>query len=224
MIKIIAAVLMLVDHIGMVFFPNHFVLRIIGRLSMPLFAYCIAQGFSRTSSFEKYFKRMGLFAVISQIPFWMMMYVTYQRPFEWMHFNIGFTFLGGLLALDLYKGLKINTNSNKTLNVLGILMILVITTVMKCDYGAYGILLVLTFYECYIIREDALLTFSMLPAATSILLFIGHSDQFRTQLWGILAFFIIILFKDVPFRRVKYFFYIFYPFHMFILSVIKGLQ
>lgn len=45
MIKILAALFMLIDHIGMIFFPENYLLRIIGRVSMPLFAYCIARGF-----------------------------------------------------------------------------------------------------------------------------------------------------------------------------------
>lgn len=37
MIKILAALFMLIDHIGMIFFPENYLLRIIGRVSMPLF-------------------------------------------------------------------------------------------------------------------------------------------------------------------------------------------
>ncbi|MFB2921097.1 TraX family protein [Aerosakkonema funiforme] len=43
-IKVLAALLMLVDHIGAIFFPKIFVLRIVGRLSFPLFAWLIGQG------------------------------------------------------------------------------------------------------------------------------------------------------------------------------------
>lgn len=43
-LKIIACVTMLIDHIGMMFFPDVVVWRIIGRLSMPLFAFTFAEG------------------------------------------------------------------------------------------------------------------------------------------------------------------------------------
>jgi hypothetical protein len=43
-IKIIACILMAIDHIGYHLFPNLIILRIIGRLSMPLFAFFIAEG------------------------------------------------------------------------------------------------------------------------------------------------------------------------------------
>ena len=45
MIKLIAAVCMLVDHIGYIFFPEQLIWRLIGRISMPLFAYSIARGY-----------------------------------------------------------------------------------------------------------------------------------------------------------------------------------
>lgn len=224
MIKIIAAILMLIDHLGMLFFPNHFELRIIGRLSMPLFAYCIAQGFSKTTCFEKYFERMGLFAIISQVPFWMMIYVMDPMRFKFMHFNIGFTFLAALWTLHLYKGIKNSTSCSKVISISGIIAMLILATVLRCDYGAYAILLVLVFYEFYIMRKDIFSTFIMLIVATGVLFLMGRGSQFKVQLFGIAAFLIIIGLKDRPIKRFKYFFYIFYPLHMFILSLIKWMQ
>lgn len=68
-IKIIALITMLIDHIGFAFFPENLLLRIIGRISMPLFAFQIAVGFDKTKSREKYIIRMLIFALVSQIPF-----------------------------------------------------------------------------------------------------------------------------------------------------------
>ena len=44
MLKLIAMLTMLVDHIGLLFFPEIMAFRIVGRIAMPLFAYGIAQG------------------------------------------------------------------------------------------------------------------------------------------------------------------------------------
>jgi hypothetical protein len=63
MLKLIAAVIMLIDHIGFVIFPEHIVFRLIGRLAMPIFAYSIALGFTKTRSYKKYLLRMGIFAI-----------------------------------------------------------------------------------------------------------------------------------------------------------------
>ena len=43
-IKLLAAVLMVIDHIGAIFFPQIVWLRCVGRISFPLFAYMLAVG------------------------------------------------------------------------------------------------------------------------------------------------------------------------------------
>ena len=49
-LKLIAVFLMIIDHIGAVLFPNIILLRCIGRLSFPIFAFCIAEGYFYTKS------------------------------------------------------------------------------------------------------------------------------------------------------------------------------
>ena len=43
-LKIIACILMVVDHLGAILLPQYMILRVIGRLSYPIFAYFIAEG------------------------------------------------------------------------------------------------------------------------------------------------------------------------------------
>ena len=71
-LKIIAIVTMLIDHIGYYFENNmnntiYIILRIIGRISMPLFAYLLVQGFFYTQNLKKYILRIFVFAIITQI-------------------------------------------------------------------------------------------------------------------------------------------------------------
>ena len=68
-LKLMAMIAMAVDHIGVIFFPEADWMHIIGRLSMPIFAFCIAEGFSHTHSRKSYLLRMGCFALISELPF-----------------------------------------------------------------------------------------------------------------------------------------------------------
>lgn len=51
MLKLIAMLTMLVDHIGLLFFPEIMAFRIVGRIAMPLFAYGIAQGYQNHCRF-----------------------------------------------------------------------------------------------------------------------------------------------------------------------------
>ena len=72
LLKLIAAIIMLIDHIGYYFFrwlPNdlYFTFRSIGRLAFPIFAYYIALGYRRTGHLWRYFLRLLGFAVISEV-------------------------------------------------------------------------------------------------------------------------------------------------------------
>lgn len=78
-LKYLAALFMLVDHIGMVF-PTMLtelglptwadgLPRLIGRLAFPIFAYFVAEGCRRTRFFHRYLTRLGACALLSQAPF-----------------------------------------------------------------------------------------------------------------------------------------------------------
>ena len=58
---------MTLDHIGLYFFPNQILFRIIGRIAMPIFVFTLAEGFIHTKSRQKYFMRLGMLGVISEI-------------------------------------------------------------------------------------------------------------------------------------------------------------
>ena len=68
-LKLIAVTAMILDHVGDNFFPDQIWMRIIGRMALPIFAFCIAEGFSHTRDRRRYLYRMGLFALLSEIPF-----------------------------------------------------------------------------------------------------------------------------------------------------------
>ena len=68
-IKILATVLMLIDHIG--FLLEAEPMRIIGRLSFPMFAWIFAQNWKRrepNSSVKPLLTRLALFGLIAQLP------------------------------------------------------------------------------------------------------------------------------------------------------------
>lgn len=67
-LKTIALSAMIVDHVGAVFFSPDF-LRAIGRAAFPLYAFLVAEGCRRTGDRNRYLLRLGLFALISEVPF-----------------------------------------------------------------------------------------------------------------------------------------------------------
>lgn len=54
-LKLIAAFTMLLDHAGALLFPEVMILRVIGRLAYPLFAFMIAEGCRHTRNKLRYF-------------------------------------------------------------------------------------------------------------------------------------------------------------------------
>ena len=65
-LKLIACITMLIDHVGYIFFPKLWILRTIGRLAFPIFAWQISVGYTKSSNKVNYFKRLLLFALITQ--------------------------------------------------------------------------------------------------------------------------------------------------------------
>ena len=69
-LKLIAIIAMLFDHCVFLFLKNYFevavVLNVIGRLTMPIMCFFVAEGFYHTKDIKRYLMRMAVFAVISQ--------------------------------------------------------------------------------------------------------------------------------------------------------------
>lgn len=61
-LKILALVFMTIDHIGAIFFQDIIWLRYIGRLSAPIFIFCIAEALKHTSDRKKYVIKLFTFS------------------------------------------------------------------------------------------------------------------------------------------------------------------
>ncbi|MEP0928956.1 conjugal transfer protein TraX [Leptolyngbya sp. SLC-A1] len=87
---------MLVDHIGVVFFPEAIGFRIVGRISFPLFVWLLVQGEAHTKHVGRYGLRLAVLGVVSQ--------PIYQLTFDTARPNILFELLLGLICLRLARG------------------------------------------------------------------------------------------------------------------------
>jgi hypothetical protein len=214
-LKWIAIATMTVDHVGAILYPTIEVLRIIGRISFPLFSYLIALGVETTRNVKNYFVRLFIFAFISQIPFSL---AVGTGMFDYL--NIFFTLSLGVLFIHSLK-------KRSLLILIPILAsFLNVLNYLNFDYGVYGILLI---GSMDILRED-----TELGIALVLLLNVSFLTQGSIQILSLLALPIILLYNNGLLKITKeskgknpyptwrkYFFYIYYPLHLTLLYLIK---
>ncbi len=196
-LKWIAIITMLIDHIGKVFYPQIILLRIIGRISFPIFTYLIALGYKRTSSYEDYLRRLLIFAFISIIPYH---YFSYGN-------NIFFTLAAGLVTIHYLQ-------KKNYIIPLGMIML---SEYMNMSYGWYGVIMILVF--SMFLNDYKKLVISFLLLNLGYFLF----RQNITQLYSILVLLILPMEYDLKYRLPRYFYYWFYPVHITILLMIQSL-
>lgn len=212
MVKILACLFMLIDHIGMLFFPEVIELRLIGRLAMPLFAFCIARGFYNSknkNTYSNYIKRIIIFSIVSQIPY-MLMVQEYKL-------NIGFLWLFSLLFLGAAEKEYKNTT-----DYLFLILIPIVVTFIPIDYGTYGFVFTLIFYYFRIRKDNGFkmyLSWTILHVLRLLLSF----EYGIIQLFTLPCFSILNLLEkhDNKLKVNKIVFYSFYPVHISVLVAIK---
>lgn len=238
-LKIIAIISMFIDHIGAVLlirlyyagacqspvngydisdlFKSGQLLQLytlsrkIGRLAFPIFCFLLVEGFLHTKDVRKYFTRLGIFAIISEIPFDL---AFSSKPVCLEAQNVFITLFIALMALFLISrlpGLVMGRLKLKSQNWIIVGMVLVssvfagLAQVIYADYGAAGVLCIIVLY---IFRSSRLT--QCLAGAVSF--------------WwdGIASFsFVPILFYNGQRGlKIKYFFYLFYPVHLIMLFLI----
>lgn len=99
-LKLIALVTMLIDHIGYLFFPEILLFRTIGRIAFPIFAYQLALGFIHTSNRSRYAGRLAIFGALSAVPY---AFFNPELNFDPLTLNIMFLLLMGAGAMALWE-------------------------------------------------------------------------------------------------------------------------
>lgn len=145
-LRTLAVVCMLLDHIGFCLpkAPFYDVFRIIGRLAFPIFVFLIVNGFRHTHSRVKYALRLFLFAIVSQVPFSLML----RSKLLYLNGNVFFTLLLSLLCVWFAAEFFRKRGWWRVLAFVPSVLVcgLYYLGVLKSDYGMKGILLALVFY------------------------------------------------------------------------------
>ncbi len=223
-LKIIAIIAMLIDHIAWKFVPTATVLgismHVIGRLTMPIMCYFIAEGFYHTRNVKKYALRLLLFAFISQIPFTYQQsghfFPQYHNIFSVMEsLNVLFNLFWGLIALWACK-----SNLRKAVKVLSVIGCCVLA--LATDWALFGVLYILAFG----LNHNNLKKQSIWFSVVSVFMIGGAVTMGPIQLFqaGVfLSLFCFFLYNGERggYAWSKWVFYAFYPIHMLILGYIK---
>jgi hypothetical protein len=210
-IKLIAIISMAIDHVGLFFFPEQELFRIVGRVSFPLFAWLIANGAHHTKDINKYILRIFIFALISQIPFFL---AFSQLGIDDIGLNVFFT-----LGLGLASIILIQKKLNKLFTIFSIFLLVLLAEFMKVDYGAYGILATVLFYVFY--KNLKLMVVSQIVLTIIFTIFMALEGKSTIYLFGLFSLFFISICNGKKGPGAKYLFYAFYPLHFLVLNIIK---
>ena len=183
------------------------ILNVAGRIAFPIFAFTLNEGYVHTRSLKKYLLRLFIFAVSIQMP---SILFGYDYPM-----NIFFTLFLGLLSIYIFNLKKMNV----ILKIILIGFILFFSQKFKLDYGIYGILVIINFNIFRNNKFKILMNFLVLNIYNVI--FPKVFDLPDTQLFSLISLVFIFMYNGEKGRSMKYFFYLFYPIHFFILEVIK---
>lgn len=214
MLKVIAALSMVVDHVGLMFFPGVRVLRILGRLAFPIFAFMIAEGCRYTRSRKRYFGTVFALAVVCQ--------VVYFLVDGSMYLSILFTFSLSILTIFALQFFQVKqTASSALVFVSAVTGVYLLNRVFTIDYGFWG---------CMVPVFAALLRNSPFDRRACNVLMLGFGLVFLSmdlgcnQFWSLLAVPLLLLYSGKRGKwKMKYFFYVFYPLHLALLQAIAWL-
>ncbi|MGI6578250.1 MAG: TraX family protein [Eubacteriales bacterium] len=211
-LKLIAVAAMTVDHISAVFFPTEIWMRLIGRLTMPIMAFLIAEGYHYTRSVKKYLLRLLIFAVISQAP--------YMLAFGITNLNVMFTLSISVLLLAI--------ETSHMSNILRMLLTfsLLLFSVF-CDWSLFGVLFVYIFYRFRgNFKRQAIAFCIVVMIQLSVHALLSFSSRNYSYLVNAGTLATLPLLSVYNLRRgsdVRYFFYIYYPAHLAVIALLRHL-
>lgn len=238
-LKIIAIISMIIDHFSVIILGNiapidfwgvslqrissligfnkfifilYWTMRVIGRISFPIFAFLLVEGFRHTRNVKKYALRLGIFALISEIPYDLALF---NSLFYIKNQNVFFLLFISLLVIS---GIEyINKNFRGVIALLFKLGLILagmsFATVLSVNYKYIGILTIVLIY--FIINKGKVIS-------TSIgCLFLSVTMKF--EIFSFISLIPIKFYNGKKGLDIKYLFYILYPAHLLLLYIIANI-
>ena len=223
-LKMIAIIGMTLDHIGIAFGAQLppwgiCILYTPGGITFPIMAFLLTEGYRHTRDYKKYTKRLLLFALISLVPFaWALNPV----------FNVIVTLLLGLVTIYLYDTMK-----NRVGFWFAFIGIIIFTII--CDWSIVGVPMILGYHTITKPGKRVVIpvtyAWGMIICVSVINSLINPGFVVMDVLPNLLfafvgctaTIFLLQRYNGEKGRSWKYFFYIYYPAHLLVLGVLRGL-
>lgn len=214
-LKMVALIAMTIDHIGAVLLPQITFLRVVGRLAYPIYAFMIAQGCAHTRDMQKYLTTIISLAAVCQVVYFLALGSLFQGILVTFSMSIG-------LIMLLKKTEEEKTTGLKVASVVAVFLVLFVTELLPIllsgtdfgvDYGFLGVLLPV----CVYFAGSSLKRFWV---AAGVLLFMSLKMG-GIQWFCLLAIPLLYLYNGKRGTGSKRFFYIYYPAHLAVISLLE---
>lgn len=228
-IKIIAVIFMTLDHIGWVLLPEVRILHILGRISMPLFAFMIAEGAYHTRNKVKYFSLIFLLGVAFQIVYYVALRSTYMGIFITFSTSILMIYALQFFKTQLFYGTYFQKAYSFLLFGASVVGTYFLNEYCDVDYGFWGCMLPV-FASLFCVnatdkKGERTVKFNCVPvnvlafAVGLLILAVYHAGRLGgIQYYALLALPILFLYSGKRGKwKMKYFFYVFYPAHLVVI-------
>lgn len=214
-LKLFALVIMTVDHVGMILLPQYRILRIIGRLAFPIFAYMIAEGCRHTSDRSRYFFTVLGVGIGYQI--------AYFAVFRSLYMCILITFSMSILLIFCIRWARERGGWRWIICAGAFFAVYLVCEVLPIPLRAYGF------------RVDYRITGVLLPVliylagsrweklgAAALGLVLVSMQSGGVQWFSLAALPLLALYGGQRGKtKLKYLFYIYYPLHLMVLWAVR---
>lgn len=231
-LHILAMIFMLCDHLWGTIIPGNDWLTCIGRISFPIFAFMIVEGYFHTKNLKKYVIRLLVFAVISEIPFNLALG---SRVFYPIHQNVLWSFLISIGLICVNEKAKATHKVWKQIlaGCATVVLGYILGILTMVDFYHAGILMVLVFYFfrqrnwwSYVGQFWCLwyINAEILGGLGYEISLFSKTYFLHRQTFAMLALIPIWLYRGRQGYHSKVFqyaCYVFYPLHLLILGLIK---
>ena len=222
MLRLLALLCMAVDHAGLALFPNIGAFRCVGRLAFPLYCFLLAQGFTHTRSLRSYARRLLLFAILSEIPFDLLIFGRIACGVEQ---NVLFSLLLGLLSLYGTRTLK----KQPLLAAAYAFILCMIAMIARVSFGWLSIALCLCFYYLRSSRARMALCAGLILSLYTLSLQLSGValSWVLVSLCSLAAIPFILLYngkRGLCAPALTFLFYAAYPLHLLALFAVRALR